>query len=39
MSLFSRRPAFPNYAKALRDNEFAYGGMLLGREIAKVASM
>jgi flavorubredoxin len=29
--------AFPNYIKALRENEFAYRGMLLGREIAKVA--
>lgn len=31
--------AFPNYASALRENEFAYRGMLLGREIAKVAPM
>ena len=31
--------AFPNYARALRENEFAYRGMLLGREIAKVAPM
>jgi hypothetical protein len=30
---------FPNYAGALRENEFAYRGMLLGREIAKVAPM
>jgi flavorubredoxin len=27
------------YTKALRENEFAYSGMLLGREIAKVAPM
>jgi hypothetical protein len=31
--------AFPNYTRALRENEFAYRGMLLGREIAKVAPM
>jgi hypothetical protein len=31
--------SFPNYVKALRENEFAYRGMLLGREIAKVAPM
>ena len=31
--------AFSNYAKALRENEFAYRGMLLGREIAKAAPM
>ena len=30
---------FRNYAAALRENEFAYRGMLLGREIAKVAPM
>jgi len=34
-----QRDRLPNHAKALRDNEFAYGGMFLGREIAKVASM
>jgi flavorubredoxin len=33
------RSAFANYATALRDNEFAYGGMLLGREVAKAAPM
>ena len=31
--------AFANYTRALRNNEFAYRGMLLGREIAKVAPM
>jgi len=31
--------AFPDYARALHENEFAYRGMLLGREIAKVALM
>jgi flavorubredoxin len=31
--------AFGKYAGALRDNEFAYRGMLLGREIAKAAPM
>src|ERR671918_933455 len=31
--------AFSNYAKAPRENEFAYRGMLLGREIAKAAPM
>ena len=31
--------AFSNYAKALGENEFAYRGMLLGREIAKAAPM
>jgi flavorubredoxin len=34
-----QRPAFANYAKGLRDNEFAYRGMLLGREIVKAAPM
>jgi hypothetical protein len=29
--------AFANYATVLRENEFAYRGMLLGREIAKAA--
>ena len=33
------RSAFTNYATALRDNEFAYRGLLLGREVAKVAPM
>lgn len=33
------RGAFPYYTKALRENEFAYHGMLLGREIAAVAPM
>jgi flavorubredoxin len=33
------RNAFANYARALRDNEFAYRGMLLGREVAKAAPM
>jgi flavorubredoxin len=33
---FERR-AFANYARALRENEFAYRGILLGREIAKAA--
>jgi hypothetical protein len=28
---------FRTYAKALRENEFAYRDMLLGREIAKIA--
>jgi len=31
--------AFANYTRALREHEFAYRGMLLGREIAKVAPM
>lgn len=34
-----QRSAFANYATALRQKEFAYRGMLLGREIAKVAPM
>ena len=33
------RSVFTNYAKALRDNEVAYRGLLLGREVAKVAPM
>jgi flavorubredoxin len=33
------RSAFANYTRALRDNEFAYRGMLLGREVAKAAPM
>jgi flavorubredoxin len=31
--------AFPSYAGALRDNDFAYRCILLGREIARVAPM
>ncbi len=31
--------AFGNYATTLRENEFAYRGMLLGREVAKAAPM
>jgi hypothetical protein len=34
-----RREEFSRYARALRENEFAYHGMLLGREIAKAAPM
>jgi len=34
-----RRDAFPRYARALRENDFAYHGLLLGREIARVAPM
>lgn len=30
---------FGNYARALRENEFAYRGMLLGREVANAAPM
>jgi hypothetical protein len=33
------RPAFPKYAEVLRENEFAYRGLLVGREIAKIAPM
>ena len=33
------RSAFGNYATALRENEFAYRGMLLGREVTKAAPM
>jgi flavorubredoxin len=33
------RNAFGNYVTALRENEFAYRGMLLGREVAKAAPM
>jgi len=33
------RAALPNYAKALTKNEFAFRGLLLGREIAAVAPM
>jgi len=33
------RSAFPNYAKALRENEFAYRGVLLGSEVANLAPM
>ena len=35
---FQRR-ALPHYATALQENEFAFRGLLLGREIAKVAPM
>jgi hypothetical protein len=34
-----RKDDLPRYARALRENEFAYRGMLLGREIAKAAPM
>ena len=34
-----QREQFPRYMRALRENEFAYRGMLLGREIAKAAPM
>jgi flavorubredoxin len=34
-----REKEFGYYTKALRENEFAYRGMLLGREIAKFAPM
>ncbi len=34
-----RRESFPRYARAFRENEFAYHGRLLGREIAKAAPM
>jgi flavorubredoxin len=34
-----QRDALANYTSALRENEFAFNGMLLGREIAKVAPM
>jgi len=34
-----RRGELPSYARALRENEFAYHGMLLGREVAKAAPM
>jgi flavorubredoxin len=33
------REMFPKYAAALRENEFAYHGMLLGRDVAAVAPM
>jgi hypothetical protein len=33
------RSAFAKYTSALRDNGFAYHGLLLGREVAKVAPM
>ena len=33
------RAALPNYANALKENEFAYRGLLLGREIAAIAPM
>jgi flavorubredoxin len=34
-----QRENLPRYARALYENEFAYRGILLGREIAKVAAM
>ena len=34
-----RREEFDCYARALRENEFAYRGVLLGREIARAAPM
>lgn len=34
-----QRENFSRYTRALRENEFAYRGMLLGREIAKAAPM
>ena len=34
-----QREQLPRYTKALRENEFAYNGRLLGREIAKAAPM
>ena len=34
-----RRTELERYIRALRENEFAYHGMLLGREITKVAPM
>jgi hypothetical protein len=37
-SVLSKAP-FRIYARALRENEFVYRGMLLGREIVKVAPM
>jgi hypothetical protein len=33
------RAALPNYTKALNENEFAFRGLLLGREIAALAPM
>jgi flavorubredoxin len=33
------RAALPNYAAALTENEFAFRGLLLGREIAAIAPM
>lgn len=33
------RGALPNYTKALNENEFAFRGLLLGREIAALAPM
>ena len=34
-----RQEELPHYARALRENDFAYRGRLLGREIAKAAPM
>ena len=34
-----QRSSLPNYASALKNNEFAFRGTLLGREIAKAAPM
>jgi hypothetical protein len=34
-----RREIFPRYTRAFRENDFAYRGLLLGREIAKAAPM
>ena len=34
-----RQTELPKYAQTLRENEFAYRGMLLGREVAKTAPM
>ncbi|MEO8440622.1 MAG: hypothetical protein ABI540_10430 [Spartobacteria bacterium] len=34
-----QRESFPRYTRALRENELAFHGMLLGREIAKAAPM
>lgn len=34
-----QRAMFPRYTRALRENEFAYQGRLLGREVAQAAPM
>ena len=34
-----RQTEFPRYTRALRENEFAYHGKLLGREVAQAAPM
>src|SRR5690348_9585942 len=34
-----RRSELPRYTRALRENEFAYHGILLGRDLAKAAPM